>query len=127
MVNSEWDRRIRTRRSCTVPKAGGLFTAFLRLLDGGIAKTAQQTIQPDIVTEIGGRSRRAQTLEVIVFELPRRILLLERHVVLERPSRRQYSLTKSVGSRPPLAQRADMRAAFLSQHVTGEMIAPGKQ
>src|ERR1700694_227693 len=70
---------------------------------------------------------RTQRLEVLLFEVPGRVRLLERLDLLGRPARGQYAGAQGERGRSPLAERADVRRAALGEHVAGEVIAPGKQ
>ncbi len=62
-----------------------------------------------------------------VLDRPGRVGLHECHRFLLWTAARQLAVAHRERAGSPLAQRADVRAAFRGQHVGVEMIAPGKQ
>ena len=80
-------------------------------------------MDPNVILQIGARGA-AKRQKMIVFELPRRIGLLEDLDSLFWPSTRQHALANGQRARAPLAQAIDMGAAELTEKIETEGISP---
>ena len=80
-------------------------------------------VNPNVILQIGARGA-AKRQKMIVFELPRRVRLLENLDGLFRPSARQDALANGQRARAPLAQTIDVGAAELAEKIETEGISP---
>src|SRR5258708_35975876 len=64
---------------------------------------------------------------MLELDSPRGVRPRQRYGFLVRAAARESSLPESKGARAPLAQRADVRTAVLSEDIRVVMVAPGEQ
>ena len=94
----------------------------MNLLDQS-AKLSNFFVNPNVILQIGPRGT-AKCQKMIVFELPRRVGLLENLDGFFRPSARQHTLADGQRARAPLAQASDVSAAKFAEKIETEGISP---
>ena len=80
-------------------------------------------MDPNVILQIGARGA-AKRQKMLVFELPRRIGLLEDLDGLFWPSARQDTFADGQHARAPFTQAIDMGAAEFAEKIEMEAISP---